>query len=181
MLYEYAVEPTLLNNWKDFRYFTEKLGVSRGRLISRYPKRWKKFVYESLTNCGEVERARIEERLRQLDDRLLPRQGQWDDNQGWLTNAEAEHYRRPFHAILAKINPRELDFIIVQYNECDALTTYLVWLRMAYFGGFFTEEAYHEEQEHVRVLISEKAQSPQSEHLIAYQEEWDRLRACVRV
>ena len=70
---------------------------------------------------------------------------------------------------------------IVHYNECDALTTYLVWLRMAYFGGFFTEGTYHEEQEHVRVLIGEKAQSPQYEHLIAYQEEWDRLRACVRV
>ena len=55
---------------------------------------------------------------------------------------------------------------IVQYNECDAHTTYLVWLRMAYIGGFFTEEAYHEEQEHVRVLISEKAQSPLYEHLI---------------
>jgi 3'-5' exonuclease len=47
---------------------------------------------------------------------------------------------------------------IVQYNECDALTTYLVWLRMAYFGGFFTAQAYHEEQERVRVLITEKAQ-----------------------
>jgi hypothetical protein len=28
MLYEYALEPALLNNWKDFRYFTEKFGVS---------------------------------------------------------------------------------------------------------------------------------------------------------
>ena len=70
---------------------------------------------------------------------------------------------------------------IVQYNECDAFPTYLVWLRMAYFGGFFTEEAYHEEQERVRVLITEKVQSPHYGHLIAYREEWDRLRACVRV
>jgi predicted PolB exonuclease-like 3'-5' exonuclease len=66
---------------------------------------------------------------------------------------------------------------IVEYNECDALTTYLVWLRMAYFGGFFTEQTYHEEQERVRALIAEKVQSPRYEHLSAYQEEWDRLRA----
>jgi hypothetical protein len=77
-----------------------------------------------LTNCGEVEKARIEERLRQLDDRLLPRQGQWDDNQSWLINAETEHYRRLFHAILAKFNPRELDFIL----EGDSLDeTHPLW------------------------------------------------------
>jgi predicted PolB exonuclease-like 3'-5' exonuclease len=66
---------------------------------------------------------------------------------------------------------------IVQYNECDALTTYLVWLRMAHFGGFFTKETYREEQERVRSLLSEKARSPAQEHLLAYQEAWDRLTA----
>jgi len=69
---------------------------------------------------------------------------------------------------------------IVQYNECDALTTYLVWLRTAHFGGFFTAEAYHEEQEHVRALITQQAQSLQGEHLTAYREEWDRLRSISR-
>jgi 3'-5' exonuclease len=66
---------------------------------------------------------------------------------------------------------------IVQYNECDALTTYLVWLRMAHFGGFFTRETYREEQERVRSLLSEKAGSPTHAHLLAYQEAWDRLTA----
>jgi len=64
---------------------------------------------------------------------------------------------------------------IVQYNVCDALTTYLVWLRIAHFGGFFTAQAYHDEQERVRVLIAEKAQSPWYEYLLAYRQEWDRL------
>jgi len=64
---------------------------------------------------------------------------------------------------------------IVQYNVRDALTTYLVWLRIAHFGGFFMDEAYREEQERVRVLIAEKAQSPRYEHLLTYREEWDRL------
>ena len=71
MLYEYARRADLLSNWKDFRYFTEKFGVSRGRLLSRFPKRWKRLVYESLANCGEIERKRIEEGLHRLDDRLV--------------------------------------------------------------------------------------------------------------
>lgn len=66
---------------------------------------------------------------------------------------------------------------IIRYNEYDALTTYLVWLRIAHFGGFFSQEAYGEEQESVRALIADKSQSPRYDHLIAYQQEWDRLGA----
>lgn len=65
---------------------------------------------------------------------------------------------------------------IVQYNECDALTTYLLWLRLAHFAGFFTTQAYGEEQERVCVLIAEKGQDPRHAHLITYQETWDLLR-----
>jgi predicted PolB exonuclease-like 3'-5' exonuclease len=66
---------------------------------------------------------------------------------------------------------------IVQYNEFDALTTYLVWLRMTHFGGFFASEAYEAEQDLVRALIAEKAHEPRHAHLASYQEAWDRLRA----
>lgn len=113
MIYEYALEPSLLNNWKDFRYFTEKFGVSHGRLISRYPKRWKKLVYESLSSCGEVDRKRIEEGLQRLDGKILVRlHGGWDIQQDWLSNAEAEHHRKPFHAVLASANPRAREFVL---------------------------------------------------------------------
>lgn len=66
---------------------------------------------------------------------------------------------------------------IVQYNEFDALTTYLVWLRMAHFGGFFSPEAYAAEQDRVRALLAEKAQTPRCAHLVSYREAWDRLQA----
>jgi len=112
MIYEYALEPILLNNWKDFRYFTEKFGVPNCRLISRYPKRWKKMVYDNLKTCGEIERKRIEENLRLIDERMLKRQHEWDNHQDWLSNAEGEHICRPFRAILAKTNPNHLDFVL---------------------------------------------------------------------
>ena len=112
MLYEYALEPTLISNWKDFRYFTEKFSVAQGRLIARYPKRWKKMVYEALTHCGEIERKRIEDRLQTIDDRMMKRQGGWNSQLDWLPNAEVEHARRPFHAILAKTNLRQNEYVL---------------------------------------------------------------------
>jgi len=105
MINEYTLEPSLLSNWKDFRYFVENFGVSYGRLISRYPKQWKRLVYESLSHCGDVERKKIVEALARIDDKLLPRINDGDNQKVWLLNAEAEHGRRPFHAIIAHEKP----------------------------------------------------------------------------
>ena len=42
---------------------------------------------------------------------------------------------------------------IVEYNQFDALTTYLVWLRTAMFAGFFSPGQYRIETDRVRTLI----------------------------
>lgn len=65
---------------------------------------------------------------------------------------------------------------IVRYNECDALTTYLVWLRIAHFAGFFDLRQYREEQDLLRSNLEDWAQSPGREHLSAFIQAWDRLR-----
>jgi len=41
---------------------------------------------------------------------------------------------------------------IVEYNQIDTLNTYLVWLRLVYFAGMVTEEAYMLEQELFRPI-----------------------------
>ena len=68
---------------------------------------------------------------------------------------------------------------IVAYNEFDALTTYLVWLRMAHFAGFFSASAYEREQGHVRALIERESANGAKPHLARYRTEWERLRAAI--
>ena len=63
---------------------------------------------------------------------------------------------------------------IVAYNEFDALTTYLSWLRLAHFGGFFDEKEYLKEQELVRELIERLI--PERDHLTTYLNEWNKLQ-----
>ena len=62
---------------------------------------------------------------------------------------------------------------IVAYNECDALSTYLIWLRVAYFGGFFDPQQYTEEQARVRNLLSTEGTLPGKEHLLEFLERWE--------
>ncbi len=61
---------------------------------------------------------------------------------------------------------------IVAYNETDALTTYLIWLRLAHFGGFLTAEAYEQEQDQLRRLLQES----QRPHLLEFLQAWEHLQ-----
>jgi hypothetical protein len=112
MLTEFALEPGLLHNWDRFQRFIGLFGITQGRLISRFPRKWQQPVLDSVT-CGPVAKAKIEEALRRrLDDRLLPRYHEWREDLTWMDNAVAEHGKRPFHAILAAANPGGHDFVV---------------------------------------------------------------------
>jgi len=63
---------------------------------------------------------------------------------------------------------------IVEYNEFDALTTYLLWLRAAHFAGHFNDAGHAEEVERVRDLIRKRIAAGQA-HLARYLTRWDGL------
>lgn len=109
MIHEYALEPELVSTWgnrQDFRYFVEKFGLGQPRIVSRYPKRWKKLVWEALRSDDEFDKMRLVELLQRLSERMVRRLGHvWDGNRSWLENAHREHDRKPFRAILARGNP----------------------------------------------------------------------------
>lgn len=126
MIHEFAVDPALLNNWERFRYLTEKFGVCHGRLISKFPKRWKAMVYDGLESVGEIERKKIEICLQRIDEKMQMRAqpAVWDSAKSWLPNAEDEHARQPFHAIVAGANQRKHDRVLT-YDDLSEDT--LLW------------------------------------------------------
>jgi hypothetical protein len=95
MIFEYALEPTLLDNWKDIRYFKDQCGAEKGRLISQYPYKWVRIVFEAIrvASSGAVEKHRMKEAIRNIAKyKLFRRRGiLWDDRLSWLENARAEH------------------------------------------------------------------------------------------
>ncbi|MBC2593719.1 hypothetical protein H5P28_05530 [Ruficoccus amylovorans] len=68
---------------------------------------------------------------------------------------------------------------IVDYNECDAFTTHLLWARMAHFAGLLDKKAYETEQRAVRELLEECA-SQGKDHLRTYLHKWDELQEMMR-
>ena len=100
MIYEFAVDPEALVGWQNFRYLEENFGISQGRLISRFPSKWKRLVYEAWEASPPVEKARIVEKLNGIEDKLFSSGRIYDGNLKWIPNAAASHRENPFRAII---------------------------------------------------------------------------------
>ena len=62
---------------------------------------------------------------------------------------------------------------IAAYNECDALTTYLLWLRIAHFAGFISPEQYRAEQDQLRSLLRKRVEEQGAGHLERFLDRWE--------
>ena len=130
MIQEYALEPEIVASWHDRlvgQFFFNQFGYGTGRVISRYPKRWRQLVWEAFqanfgNTAGELGSKRVEEVLAQLTSPQIRRPSCiWCDTCGWLENAEKENVRRPFHIILARDNPRNRPEIVRLHDLLDVL------------------------------------------------------------
>jgi len=117
MLFEYAVEPQAIgSSWQNFRYLIEKFGFDRGRLISRFPKKWEREVIEAAqkSGMGDVRLKSVVSRLQKAKLEALIASGRsYDPEVGdWLQNALLQHALNPFHAIIASANGGAYNFVL---------------------------------------------------------------------
>jgi hypothetical protein len=119
MICEFALEPELVATWhdrKEYLFFDEKFGLQTGRIVSAYPKKWKTLVWQAFEKSpyGQDQNAqmKLEALLQHLTQNMVKRQSTFSEIPVWLVRAETEHEDRPFHAIVARENPREKEDVI---------------------------------------------------------------------
>jgi predicted PolB exonuclease-like 3'-5' exonuclease len=64
---------------------------------------------------------------------------------------------------------------IVEYNEFDVITTYLIWLRTAHLAGFLTDAAFEAEERQLETLLRERVAAGAA-HLERYLARWRAAR-----
>jgi hypothetical protein len=106
MIKEFALDPdAITSSYREFCYFTEKFGVSQGRVISAFPKKWRKLVCDSALreHKGKVEFSKIVERLNRFGNDIVFDTGRpsGEGSQTWIDRALVEHARKPFAAIIS--------------------------------------------------------------------------------
>ena len=119
MIYEFALEPDLVARWHDRKehlFFDEKFGLRTRRIVSAYPKNWKKLVWEIFEASPAADdqnaKMRMTELIQFLWQNAVKRPSSFPEITVWLERAEAEHAERPFRAIIATDNPRNRPFVI---------------------------------------------------------------------
>ncbi len=115
MLFEYAIDPKVITDLESLTLIANNFGVPHGRLISRFPKQWKKMVNDACAAQPDRERSRIEEILRNMANKktIIASGRQYDANQTWLENAEQQQSIKKFHAIIANDNPNECKDVLI--------------------------------------------------------------------
>jgi len=127
MIYEFALEPELVARWhdrKEYSFFDEKFGTRFRRVISGYPKNWKKLVWQAFSESPAADNQNAQMRMTELIQFLwqnaVKRYSTFPEIPEWLERAEAEHNERPFHAIVATENPREQNFVITAHGLVES-------------------------------------------------------------
>jgi hypothetical protein len=112
MIQEYAIEPGALVSWATnkiaCRYIKDNFGIGKARFIAEFPqfKNWRLQLRTALPSLDDLSKKRLEELFKLLTETRIKRSDYvYDGNQGWLENAEKEHCRHQFSAILASRNP----------------------------------------------------------------------------
>jgi len=105
MLKEFALEPEAIATWANFKDFIDKFGVSNGRVIAAFPRKWRQAVFRAAqAQAQDKELLRIVEKLNRVErlvllDRSRP---SGDGALPWLDRALLEHGRLPFDGIIAQ-------------------------------------------------------------------------------
>ncbi len=106
MLKEFAVDPkTIVSSFETCRFLVHQFGADKGRVISKFPKNWKRLAIDA---AGELpdgfRKERVFEYLNSINNEwltLLPSKRRYDAlGKDWISNALSAHKENPFAAII---------------------------------------------------------------------------------
>jgi len=108
ILKEYALDPTLINNWDKCRAFLGPFGVENGRQVSSFPKykKWKDLLIRNL-DAKPKEKLMIVEYLtnkRNSEKSFVTKSRTYINSKEWLKNADIEQSSNPFQAVISTEN-----------------------------------------------------------------------------
>jgi hypothetical protein len=114
VIHAFALEPKVVATWgrrEEFRFIRDKFGLGTPRVLLELPRfiDWKNNVYAAASELDFLDKdwKRLEEVFRIFTEHRCRRASTvHNDVLSWLENAEREHARQEFRAIIATENPR---------------------------------------------------------------------------
>jgi hypothetical protein len=123
MLKEFAVDPRVIaSSFETCRYLFSQFGADKGRLISRFPKTWKRMAIDAAADLPDgFNKERVIDYLSSINNDWLTLVGSGRSyenfNVDWLDNAMLAHKAQPFQAIVCELNDSQNH--LIDANSCD--------------------------------------------------------------
>ncbi|VVN15011.1 MULTISPECIES: hypothetical protein [unclassified Pseudomonas] len=123
MLKEFAVDPRVIaSSFETCRYLISQFGADKGRLISKFPNKWKRLAFEAADKLPDgLQKERIVEYLNSIGNEWLTfatsNRAYLAPGDPWLNNAVLAHAQTPFQGILCEQDDPQNQ--LVNANECD--------------------------------------------------------------
>ncbi len=114
MIKEYAVEPEFLKMENILPFIHSSFGFENGRVISKFPKKWLKLVYESLSDVADKKKKNIEIGLEYIKKKnyLVSSNRDYNNDINWIDNAIDQQSEKPFHAIICTQENNDRDDVL---------------------------------------------------------------------
>lgn len=138
MLYEYAVDPSLLSDINNCRTVFDNFRPERGKLIADVPRKWQQEAFNAINGiphdrCKPVMKKTLKNSLKRLLNEALCANRHcppWDrQHESWLDHALSAQGKHPYAAILAAetsetpVCTYALTYLFVHAPECWNATT----------------------------------------------------------
>lgn len=123
MFREYAVDPSVIaSSFEICRYLISQFGADKGRLISKFPKSWKREAIDAANELPDgLGKERVVEYLAGIGNEWLTLIGSNRayelPGDSWLNNALAAHRKAPFHAVVCDRD--DMPVRLINAGTCD--------------------------------------------------------------
>lgn len=123
MLKEFAVDPQVIaSSFETCRYLISQFGADKGRLISKFPNKWKRFAFDAAEALPDgLKKERVFEYLNSLGNDWLTlvssNRAYVVPDDPWLDNARTAHAEKAFAAIIC--DQEDPTNQLIDVNTCD--------------------------------------------------------------
>ena len=102
MIYEFAVEPRVMIDWKDALIISNGISLNNGRLVSDFPTNWDREAHQQCKRAeiSTMSLNRSVECIARIKRYLLKSSRPYQDTSEWLQNALEQDGVIPFRAII---------------------------------------------------------------------------------
>lgn len=144
------------------------LGIPAKGLLERPPKPWEGYDYFARDNDGSIDLMEL------ITGPSFNRPASIGLHESCVLSGIPGKFHGHGDEVYAYWQNGEVDQI-VQYNCFDAISTYLLWLRIVWISGHFSTAQYEDEVNHTREFLMGLCEAPETAFVEQYVAEWDRL------